>query len=123
MCACPQINLEIRILLAPLPSAEAMSLSACDGPLRGELVTTSVLKAKLPEIKRACSKLPFLLCGPPGCGKKSALRLVLGDPLAPHDLGGISNGNGTKLDSLEKLLRSNLQQQTIGGEGGLGSSQ
>ena len=99
-----------------------MSLSTCDGPLRGPLVTTSFLKLKLPEIKRACSKMPFLLCGPPGCGKKSALRLALHDKLAVHDLAAISNGNGAKLDLLRQLLRANSRQQTIAEDGGLGSS-
>ena len=99
-----------------------MPLSTCYGQLREQLVATNFLKDKLREIQRAYSKSAFLLCGTPGCGKKSALRLALGVEPGVHDLADISNGNGTKLDGLQQLIRSNSQQQTITGEGGLGGA-
>ena len=94
-------------------------LSTCDGPLTGELVETSYLKKKVPELRRACAALPFLLCGPPGCGKKSALRMALGHRrLNFHDLAGISNERGTKLCSLQQLVRQNLGGQQLLTDGG-----
>ena len=96
-----------------------MPPSACDGPLTGQLVETAYLKKMLPELKRACAKMPFLLCGPPGCGKKCALRLALGEKLTLHDLAIISNERGTKLDALEELVRTNaFGQHALTGEGG-----
>ena len=91
-----------------------MPSSTCDGPLTGQLVETAYLTKKLPELRRACAKMPFLLCGPPGCGKKSALRMALGDRrLGMHDLAMISNEHGTKLDSLKELVRTNLFGQQV----------
>ena len=75
----------------------------------------------MPQLKGACAELPFLLCGPPGCGKKSALRMALrGQQVNQYDLSSISNEKGTKLDLLEQLLRKNLGgQQVLGQEGDL----
>lgn len=96
-----------------------MPPSTCDGQLTGQLVETAHLKKMLPELKRACAKMPFLLCGPPGCGKKCALRLALGETkLSLHDIAMISNERGTKLDSLKELVRTHgFGQQMLTGEG------
>ena len=106
---------------APPPRgiAFAMPPSTCAGRLTGQLVETAHLKKMLPKLKRACAEMPFLLCGPPGCGKKCALRLALGEKkLTLHDIAEISNERGTKLDALKELVRMHaFGQQMLTGEG------
>ena len=55
-----------RVALGPALRINAMPPSTCDGQLTGQLVETAYFKKMLPELKRACAKMPFLLCGPPG---------------------------------------------------------
>ena len=58
-------------VLPPCGLTFAMPPSTCDGQLTGQLVETAHLKKMLPELKRACAKMPFLLCGPAGCAADS----------------------------------------------------
>jgi hypothetical protein len=61
----------------------------------------------LPKLAASLRDLPFLLCGPPGCGKKSMLTIAAEDAylnLGIYDLGQISNEERTKQHLLVRVV-------------------
>ena len=62
----------------------------------------------LPKITNSLKNLPFLLCGPPGVGKKSLLQVAAKEAglvvKGAYDLGHIANGKKVRYDDLEKVL-------------------
>ena len=62
----------------------------------------------LPKITNSLKNLPFLLCGPPGCGKKSLLQVAARKAglvvKGTYDLGHIANGKKVRYDDLERVL-------------------
>jgi replication-associated recombination protein RarA len=62
----------------------------------------------IPELVDAMKNMPFLLCGPPGCGKKSliylaALKMEI-HVEGVYDLGHIANEQKVIQDQLERVL-------------------
>ena len=58
----------------------------------------------IPQLKKSLENLPFLLCGPAGCGKKYLLHQALQSRnYSSYDLALISNKKGTIQCLLEKV--------------------
>lgn len=75
----------------------------------------------LPKLTNSLKHLPFLLCGPPGCGKKSLLQIAAKDVnlkvKGVYDLGHIAGGNKVRQDDLEKVISwygGRLQKNIMG---------
>ena len=60
----------------------------------------------LSKLTNSLKSLPFLLCGPPGCGKKSLLQIAAKDVnlkvKGAYDPGHIAGGKKVRQDDLEK---------------------
>ena len=75
----------------------------------------------VPKLTESLNNLPFLVCGPPGCGKKSLLQIAAKDAnlkvKGAYDLGHISSEKKTRYDDLVKVLNrygGRLQKNLMG---------
>ena len=75
----------------------------------------------LSKITNSLKDLPFLLCGPPGVGKKSLIQIAAKDAnlkvKGAYDLGHISGEKKTRYPDLEKIIsryEGRLQKNVMG---------
>ena len=75
----------------------------------------------LPELINSLKDLPFLLCGPPGCGKKSLIQIAAKEAnlkvKGAYDLGHIASEKQTRYADLVEALskyRGRLQKNIMG---------
>ena len=76
----------------------------CEGVALQDFIPDVGKTSVIPKLKKWLADTPFLLCGPPGCGKKHLLHQALnGQCHHWYDLALISNNNGTIQSLLEKM--------------------
>ena len=94
-----------KLDLTKIPAYDELNLT---GHLRGVGKTK-----KLGDVKAWLQDLPFLLRGPPGCGKKHLLLQAVGRQYSLFDLGMISNSEGTIQSMLQKVVDTHSLNKAV----------